>query len=133
ENQLPAGLFRNLQTLSQSQTLVQDEFQGSIFETADLLKQRLLETIAAAHRHRNSHLPIQRLPSEILSTMIAHALAEIESYNRQQRLIQLSTVSRWWRSVALGTPSLWAMINSKDEEWIISLALVRSQNAPLSV
>ncbi|KAG8914202.1 hypothetical protein FRC00_000578 [Tulasnella sp. 408] len=134
ENALPLGLLRSLQAFSESdQAFSQDEIRASICETIDRLKQRLLENVVTTQRRRNDLLPIQRLPPEVLSTIISHALAEVESYNHQQRLIQLSTVSSWWRSVALETPSLWSVIDSNDADWVVSLALERSKDAPLTV
>ncbi|KAG8922518.1 hypothetical protein FRC00_007359 [Tulasnella sp. 408] len=60
-------------------------------------------------------------------------MADIECHNYQQRLIQLSTVSSWWRKVTLSTPSLWGVAHSKDPDWIVSLALDRSKDSPLTV
>ncbi|KAG8914200.1 hypothetical protein FRC00_000576 [Tulasnella sp. 408] len=134
ENALPTGLLSNLQALSESsQDFAQDEVRASICQTVDELKKILLENVVAAQRSRNDLLLIQRLPPEVLSTIIAHELAGIEKYNYQQRLIQLSTVSSWWRSVTLGNPSLWGVIDSNNPDWITSLALERSKDAPLTV
>ncbi|KIO22481.1 hypothetical protein M407DRAFT_27977 [Tulasnella calospora MUT 4182] len=136
ENMQPVGICG--EKLEQAvweppQSLDLNDFRACILATVDLLKHRLLETAAAVCRRHNSLLPIQRLPPEILSACIGHAMAEIDSHNHQRRLIQLSTVSSWWRTVSLGTPSLWAVIHSKDPDWIVSLALDRSKDSPLSV
>ncbi|KIO22480.1 hypothetical protein M407DRAFT_27976 [Tulasnella calospora MUT 4182] len=136
ENSLPRGLFGD--PLKQArweppQALDLNELRPCISATVELLKHRLLETAAAICQHHNSHLPIQRLPPEILSACIDHAMVEIDGHNHQKRLIQLSTVSSWWRKVTLGTPSLWGVVHSKDPDWIVSLALDRSKDSPLSV
>lgn len=134
ENALPVGLLSNLQALSESsQAFAQDEVRTSICQTVDQLKQILLENVVAAQRRCNDLLLIQRLPPEVLSTIIAHDLAGVQKYNYQQRLIQLSTVSSWWRSVTLGNPVLWGVIDSNDPDWIASLALERSKDAPITV
>ncbi|KIO22484.1 hypothetical protein M407DRAFT_27980 [Tulasnella calospora MUT 4182] len=116
-----------------AQTPDPDELRASILETVDLLKHQLLERAAAVGRGRNSLLPFRRLPPEILSLAISYAMAEIDNHNHQKRLIQLSSVSRWWRTVILGNASLWGVIHSKDPERIVSLALDRSKTSPLTV
>ncbi|KAG8971853.1 hypothetical protein FRC05_010520 [Tulasnella sp. 425] len=131
---LPAGLFEDLQGPQEfPKDLDPNELRAYISETTERLKQRLLHNTTAVLRRHNSLLPIQQLPPEILSACITHSMTEIECHNHQRRLIQLSTVSWWWREVTLGTPSLWSVISSKDPEWIVSLALERSKDAPLTV
>ncbi|KAG8943086.1 hypothetical protein FRC04_003232 [Tulasnella sp. 424] len=131
---LPAGLFDDSRSPWQfTSDLDLDELRACVSKTFDLLKQQLFDGFALTCRRRNSLLPIQRLPPEIFSASIAYTMAEIECHNHQQRLIQLSTVSWWWRQVTLGTPFLWGVISSKDPYWIVSLALERSKDAPLTV
>ncbi|KAG8943087.1 hypothetical protein FRC04_003233 [Tulasnella sp. 424] len=132
---LPVGLFDDDSRLSLESIidLDLDELRACISKTVDILKQQLFEGFALICRRRTSFLPIHRLPPEILSASIAHSMADIECHNHQKRLIQLSTVSRWWREVALGTPSLWGVISSQDPGWIVSLALKRSKDAPLTI
>ncbi|KAG8943084.1 hypothetical protein FRC04_003230 [Tulasnella sp. 424] len=135
ESILPVGLLVSdwQQPRESIKYLDANELRAGISETAERLKLQLLHSVSAAFRRHNSFLPIQRLPPEILSASIAHTMADIECHNHQQRLIQLSTVSSWWREVTLGTPSLWGVISSKDPEWIVSLALERSKDTPLTV
>lgn len=134
-NAFSLGMFDGTRTSCgrSTQNLDQDELRACILETVDLLKHQLLERAAAVGQSRNSLLPIRRLPPEVLSLAIGYAMAEIDSHNHQRRLIQLSTVSGWWRTVILGNSSLWGVIHSKDPEWIVSLALDRSKDSPLTV
>ncbi|KAG8909937.1 hypothetical protein FRC01_006637, partial [Tulasnella sp. 417] len=123
DNALP--LECNLEGLSQMGK--QDELSACILEAVDLLKQRLGNRTAATLRYHNSLLPSRRLPPEILATIISHSMDDIQSHNYLQRLIKLSTVSSWWRSVTLAHSFLWGVIHSGTPEWIISLALERSK------
>ncbi|KIO22482.1 hypothetical protein M407DRAFT_27979 [Tulasnella calospora MUT 4182] len=136
ENPLPLGFLSEKAQQGPRESIQvndPDELRACILATVDLLKHRLLETAAAVCRRHNSLLPVQRLPPEILSTCFGHAMTEIDSHNRQQRLIQLSNVSSWWHRVTLGAPSLWGVIHSKDPDWIVVLALERSKDATLAV
>lgn len=72
----------------------QVKLRAGISEAVELVKQRLHSSIATAHRYHNTLLPIKKLPSELLSTTIGHAMAEVDCYNYQERLIQLSGVHR---------------------------------------
>ncbi|KAG8966158.1 hypothetical protein FRC05_002782 [Tulasnella sp. 425] len=109
------------------------KLETSISNTIDRLRKRLLEGVAAVARRRNSLLLIQRLPPEILSACIGHVVSGVEPHNHQQMLMRLSAISWWWRQVALSTPSLWGMIHSENPEHIISLALERSKDTPLTI
>ncbi|KAG8891722.1 hypothetical protein FRC00_013208, partial [Tulasnella sp. 408] len=134
KNALSLELFDGMQaSCGSTQNLDLDELRAGILETVDLLKHQLLERAAAVGQSRNSVLPIRRLPPEVLFLAISYAMAEIDNHNHQRRLIQLSTVSGWWRTVILENASLWGVIHSKDPEWIISLALDRSKDSPLTV
>lgn len=88
-------LERDLEALFQVDKAVdQVKLRAGISEAVELVKQRLHSSIATAHRYHNTLLPIKKLPSELLSTTIGHAMAEVDCYNYQERLIQLSGVHR---------------------------------------
>ncbi|KAH6908871.1 hypothetical protein BKA70DRAFT_1400388 [Coprinopsis sp. MPI-PUGE-AT-0042] len=51
---------------------------------------------------------VRRLPPEIVATIMKIAVGDIDlGHNREQRLLDLSAISKLWRSTALSTPSLW--------------------------
>ncbi|KAG8943082.1 hypothetical protein FRC04_003228 [Tulasnella sp. 424] len=109
------------------------KMEAAVSETIELLKQRLDESVAEVRRHHNALLPVQQLPPEILSTIVIYELEGIESHNHLHRLIQLSSVSRWWNAVIVGRPSLWTEIHSANKSEVIALALERSKDSPLTV
>ncbi|KAG8943083.1 hypothetical protein FRC04_003229 [Tulasnella sp. 424] len=109
------------------------KMEAAISETIELLKQRLDESVAEVRRRHNTLLPVQQLPPEILSTIVIYEIEEIDSHNRLHRLIQLSSVSRWWNAVIVGCPSLWTEIHSTNTPNVIALALERSKDSPLTI
>ncbi|KIO22488.1 hypothetical protein M407DRAFT_27984 [Tulasnella calospora MUT 4182] len=109
------------------------QIEAAINETVELLKQRLTERISDVRRRHNAQLSIYRLPPEMLSKVIFYGMDEVERHNHLHRLIQLSSVARWWRAVVLGIPSLWSVIAGTDRREILELALERSQDSPLAI
>ncbi|KAG8925349.1 hypothetical protein FRC01_010320, partial [Tulasnella sp. 417] len=109
------------------------QIEAAINETVELLKQRLTERVTDVRRRHNAQIPIYRLPPEMLSKVIGYEMDEVERHNQLHRIVQLSSVARWWRALILGIPSLWSVINGTDRSKIIELALERSQDSPLTV
>ncbi|KAG8987041.1 hypothetical protein FRB90_003628 [Tulasnella sp. 427] len=107
--------------------------EKAISETIERLTQQLHEDAVKLLRRHNSLLPIQKLPPEIGSTIIFHELDGIAKHNRLHRVIQLSSVSCWWRAIILDTPTMWNIIHSTDGKHLVPLALERSRDAPLTI
>ncbi|KAG8981322.1 hypothetical protein FRB90_007336 [Tulasnella sp. 427] len=107
--------------------------EKAISETIERLTQQLHDDAVKLLRRHNSLLPIQRLPPEIGSTIIFHELDGFSKHNRLHRVIQLSSVSCWWRAIILDTPTMWNIIHSTDGKHLVPLALERSRDAPLTI
>lgn len=76
-------------------------------------------------------VPVNRLPYELLSSIFQVAIEDSETNE-----ITISHVSRWWRSIAINSPTLWTQIEVNDSEASSTLASVyleRSSQSPLDV
>ncbi|KDQ06391.1 hypothetical protein BOTBODRAFT_254333 [Botryobasidium botryosum FD-172 SS1] len=76
---------------------------------------------------RNQHTPIYHLPPEIYSRIFEFACSEIDFGHGPIML-----VSKLWREIALGTPSLWTKINQSGA-FCTATCILRSKNAPLEI
>ncbi|KAG9009690.1 hypothetical protein FRB90_008192 [Tulasnella sp. 427] len=113
-----ARLDRNLAYLWAAQTAIGNE---------------LTENIARVATRRNSLLPIHQISVEILSHILEESLDSFDGESNPgtiQRLIELGSVSRWWRDVLDESPSLWGQIDNLE---YMPLALRKSRNTPLSI
>lgn len=80
----------------------------------------------------NTTLPIHRLPVELLAMIMRHAAAYFLSgrfpWRRQlcdpQVVLTLSSVCTHWRSVALGSSSLWSTLDLSRHRLVSSVALL---------
>ncbi|KAI0056577.1 hypothetical protein BV25DRAFT_1565659 [Artomyces pyxidatus] len=85
---------------------------------------------------RNSHTPVSRLPSEILTHIfsffrVSH-LDPPDSPCFPPSWIAVTHVCRRWRDVALSSPGLWTNIVMNNKRWM-KATLARSRNAPISL
>ncbi|KDQ19924.1 hypothetical protein BOTBODRAFT_381809 [Botryobasidium botryosum FD-172 SS1] len=136
-------------TLEQSYMLEfenDDAFFGTILDECEAIEraqQFAFHTIAAYTARRLSSLrgrhnetaPIYRLSFDVLGTIFKFAVA----YDHYEPLgalapLQLASVSRRWREVALGTPRLWSTINMiSGSKTLFGIFLDRSKMVPLDV
>ncbi|TFY53392.1 hypothetical protein EVJ58_g9477 [Rhodofomes roseus] len=95
----------------------------------DLADQRhhILCQMYAYKRLRNSVVPINRLPQELLADVF---LLVTEDGSYQERVLDLSRVFTQWRTVVLTTPRLWTHIPLRQRR-LAELFLVRSGNTHL--
>ena len=96
----------------------------------DLQIANLRESIRVLHYQRNGHLPISRLPVEILTKIF---LLHQENMTRRytvQRLnwIGITHVSQRWREIALDFSGLWNRIPFYHPKWAREM-IARSQHA----
>ncbi|KDQ61419.1 hypothetical protein JAAARDRAFT_190193 [Jaapia argillacea MUCL 33604] len=97
-----------------------------------------LESIRELRTKRNSLVPISRLPSEVLANIFVQ-------YAKQRDLsleyafgrpavwwIAITYVCRYWREVAVATPSLWCSLPFHRPKWVPEM-ITRSKMAPLEV
>ncbi|TFK71451.1 hypothetical protein BDN72DRAFT_837504 [Pluteus cervinus] len=75
---------------------------------------------------RNTLVPIGHLPAEVLQTIFNIAQCQ------GTQTIHLSWVSHTWRSLVIGSKSLWTLINNSNLDWA-SLYLERSFPMPLVI
>ncbi|KAI6001802.1 hypothetical protein EDD15DRAFT_1554625 [Pisolithus albus] len=98
---------------------------SDIRAAASAQKKRLDELI------REREPPIQRLPLEILSTILQIAVRG----TKRSRKETLALVSRSWRDIILDQPSFWSTIEIDDERSLSHVRehLEKSQEAPLKI
>jgi hypothetical protein len=96
----------------------------------DLQIANLHESIRVLHYQRNDHLPISRLPVEILTKIfLLHQENTTEGYVvRRLKWIGITHVSRRWREIALDFSSLWIRIPFYHPKWATKM-ITRSLHA----
>ncbi|TFK60887.1 hypothetical protein BDN72DRAFT_965468 [Pluteus cervinus] len=99
----------------------------------------LYESIHALRTYRNSFSPISGLPPEILARIFSfirqRSIRSCRNSNRSRFpcWAVVTSVSQYWRKVALRCPDLWSFISSSYSNRIITIWLHRSKPSPLSV
>ncbi|KAG8948570.1 hypothetical protein FRC04_009472 [Tulasnella sp. 424] len=89
--------------------------------------------VARVSTQRNSLLPIQRLPPEILTYIVEESLGYLDAHPERRttrRLRELASVCRQWNYALDQNPSLWSRIDHTRDA---SFAAHKSGNAPLSI
>ncbi|PIL24807.1 hypothetical protein GSI_12693 [Ganoderma sinense ZZ0214-1] len=87
----------------------------------DSLAQVLSESLAIVRSLTNASASISRLPNEILSAVFEWVPGQVDDASRiatfdcfrsvdVRDAVPLTAVCRWWRQVALATPSLWSTV-----------------------
>ncbi|KDQ17792.1 hypothetical protein BOTBODRAFT_53312 [Botryobasidium botryosum FD-172 SS1] len=79
---------------------------------------------------------IYRLPFDALASVFKFVVgSDASELPRARPPLQLASVSRWWREVALGTPVLWAKIGTEAGASgdLINTFLARSNSIPLDI
>lgn len=90
--------------------------------------------------HRNSLLPVAKLPAELLGEIFLSNLfaSGVEDFAYPAKLdsrpcwIDVSHVSHRWREVALHTPRLWSYVGTDNPGWL-EASISRSKAVPLHV
>ncbi|KAF9814800.1 hypothetical protein IEO21_04908 [Rhodonia placenta] len=119
----------------------------------DRIENELLHTISDVRVSINAQRPVNRLPVEILSEIFHQVLPpfQLASYLKSlspqsflvwdpffdfkdtDALLPLTHVCRWWRDVALDTPTLWTTLFGSSHSAAIDEYRLRSKSAPLKV
>jgi len=94
--------------------------------------QRLEDTMRALKSRRNMLTPISHLPPEILSKIFSCCQSDSTDHKNPLGWIKVSHVSRYWRAVALTSPSLWGAIVFSRPKWVEEM-LRRSKMASLTI
>lgn len=98
----------------------------------DIEVQKLEDSIRSLKSRRNVLAPISRLPPEILSKIFAFCASENPSTGKPLHWIKVSHISRYWRAVALDSPSLWGNIVTTRPRWTEEM-VKRSKMARLTL
>ncbi|KAJ7836527.1 hypothetical protein B0H13DRAFT_2106817 [Mycena leptocephala] len=107
-----------------SSAKVVDSVQRKIDQEIDKYR----ESIRTLQSRRNALSPIGRLPPEILSRIFLFC----SHPDSLSWIKEVSHISRHWRAVALGCPSLWSFPIFSQPKWADEM-LKRSKMAPLTV
>lgn len=91
----------------------------------DKYTSRLAWILAKARRLKNTFLPINRLPPEVLGLMPTF-------FQDDRDLISATAVCAYWRITLLSTPTLWCNINARSAS-MVNAYLERSGQVPLHV
>ncbi|KAF9647853.1 hypothetical protein BDM02DRAFT_2481269 [Thelephora ganbajun] len=92
------------------------------------IERDLSEILQAIRVIRNTYIPVNRLPAEILSRVL-------EYRTREGDLIAATHVCRFWRSVLVSSPSLWGCFRFKSSYDVdrTLMYLERSKSASIDV
>lgn len=116
-----------------------DRVVQTLQATITLFERRTRSRISEHQHHRNTREPlIARLPLEVFTRILLFSVPASEwSIDRLQTL---ALVSRYWKSVVVGTPDLWLVMKSPrragdEDTWRIvpRLALAKSKETPLTI
>jgi hypothetical protein len=92
----------------------------------DIQIANLHESIRILNRERNGHLPISKLPVEILTKLFLLHQHNVTAENLDW--IGITHVSQRWREIALNFPGLWIRIPFHHPKWAKEM-ITRSQHA----
>jgi hypothetical protein len=119
-------MFQRASSESKSEKKSADE----AIRLIDLQIANLRESIRVLHYQRNDHLPISRLPVEILTKIfLLHQKNTTRRYTgRRLDWIGITHVSQRWREIALDFSGLWIRIPFYHLKWATEM-VARSQHA----
>ncbi|KAF9480801.1 hypothetical protein BDN70DRAFT_977314, partial [Pholiota conissans] len=105
-------------------------------QSIDKAIQRHQEHILSLRRRRNGLIPISILPPEIFCAIfmiVRTNCAKMDSKTDKRAWVELTHVCSHWRSIAISSPTLWALIDSSllhDADRLYEV-LRRSKEPPL--
>lgn len=86
---------------------------------------------ARVRGQRNSVLAINKLPNELLTTILQDVIPR--GFEYYQNLREIALVSRRWADILWNCPSFWTVVLCDDPRASTALALQKSQGLPLDV
>ncbi|KAF8164314.1 hypothetical protein BJ912DRAFT_270677 [Pholiota molesta] len=94
----------------------------------------LLKPLRALKYHRNTIIPISRLPPELLCRILSLAQVPHPTATEPNLLewINLTYVCRHWRNIAISSPSLWVTLPIGNHKWVKEM-LRRSKGSSLVI
>ena len=91
------------------------------------------ELLSSLRTLRNSLVPVNRVPPEILTSIISYRPTQIPDPRQYQELSTPATVCRYWRAAICSFPSLWTTMSDIYHPQLRRIILERSKAAPLHV
>jgi len=82
---------------------------------------------------RNSLVPVNRIPPEIVTSIISHRVAPTPDLGQYQVLSSPVAVCRYWRNAISSFPPLWTTVSDVYCPQLRRIILERSKAAPLNV
>ena len=100
---------------------------GVIFQVS-ALEHDALEVLSLVRSMKNSVVPVNRIPPEILSLILDY----LEGRDKDKNLIKLTHVCRSWRDIFISHSSLWTRLDFKDVDKT-RVYIERSKSVPLDI
>ena len=92
------------------------------------LEHDALEVLSLVRSMRNTFVPVNRTPPEVLALVPDY----LEGHDKDKNLIKLTHVCRNWREIFISHPSLWTRLDFKDVDKT-RVYIERSKYAPLEI
>jgi hypothetical protein len=126
-------MFQGTSSESKSESKSGKKSANEVIRLIDLQISNLRESIRVLHSQRNNHLPISKLPVEILTKIfLLHQKNLTRIYPETFDWIGITHVSQRWREIALNFSGLWIRIPFDHPKWAKEM-IARSQQACLIV
>lgn len=91
------------------------------------------ELLSSLRTLRNSLAPVNRVPPEIITSIISYRLTPTPDLAQYQVLSAPAAVCRYWRNAICSFPSLWTTMSDVYHPQLRRIILERSKAAPLHV
>lgn len=114
-----------------STSVANPEDLDTVISTCEEIGSSVHELLARFRRRRNAALPVNSLPTEIMTVIIKEAVPRELKYYEKLRTIGL--VSRRWADIIWDCQAFWTVVICNDLRTITTLALSRARNLPLDV
>jgi hypothetical protein len=93
-------------------------------------------TIRALKQERNAYCSVNRLPIELLGSILEQTLPQLgvpDAVTAIQASVRLSHVCEHWRRTTLARTTMWSSVSLNPETLSIDEILIRSQGSPLRI
>ena len=91
------------------------------------------ELLSSLRTLRNSLAPVNRVPPELITSIISYRLGQIPDLGQYQVLLTSAAVCRYWRAAICSFPSLWTTMSDVYHPQLRRIILERSKASPLHV
>ncbi|KAF9792571.1 hypothetical protein BJ322DRAFT_1030043 [Thelephora terrestris] len=91
------------------------------------------ELLSSLRTLRNSLVPVNRIPPEIITSIITYRLSPTPDLGQYEALSPPAAVCRYWRNAICSFPSLWTIVSDVYRPQLRRIIFERSKAAPLHV